>query len=287
MMPAVAADTRPHIDVSGVNQQPAYPATAYATSERGAVVMGVAVTAGGKVSKVRLLKTSSFNDIDGAAIAAVMGWKFIPATHDGANVEGVSVVRLEFQPPDPPPAAGAAPAASVKVPEPADVLPASLELEADRAKFEVVRKPIPCANGRIDVTLQFQHINGRAALGADGGSLAFASLDVLSGNDTASVEMADEEVYSPPIEDFGFERTFAKGSDPSWEKYSYFGLFGTPQTVSIYWNAYGLVVARLGIHETHQTQLPAQPTEFRLRVSSVAAKFIEPELICLPDANIP
>ena len=204
--PSQAVDTKPHIDTSGVNMQPAYPASAYGTGERGAVVIAVAVTTEGKASRVRLLRTSGYNDIDSAAIAGVMGWRFIPATHDGANVEGVSTIKLVFQPPDPPQSANNTnpPLPPPDVPAPTDFLPPEVELNADRGKFTDLVRPIPCANGRMDVTIEFQHVNGRAALGD--GDPAFSALEVSVGEDRAGIVAVDREAYKPPIEDFGFQR---------------------------------------------------------------------------------
>lgn len=287
--PSQAVDTKPHIDTSGVNMQPAYPASAYGTGERGAVVMAVAVTTAGKASRVRLIQTSGYNDIDAAGIAGVMGWKFIPATHDGAAVEGVSTIKLVFQPPDPPPSADGAnpPPPPPAVPAPTDFLPAQVDLAADRGKFADLVRPIPCANGRMDVTIEFQHVSGRAALAGEEGDAAFAALEVSSGEDRAAVVAVDRETYDPPIEDFGFQRVFSNGRDTSWVTYSFFGRFGARQTVSIYWNAYGYVTGQLGGSQTHETQLPSQPKSVRLRVSSMASRFVEPQLICLPDSKMP
>src|ERR1700733_7212779 len=126
--------------------------------------MAVGVAPDGKVSRVRLVETSGFNDLDSAAIAGVMGWKFIPAAHDGVNVEGVSMVKLVFQPPDTPAADGASSTPAQPVPDPTIYLASSIDMKAERGKEIEEEKPLPCPNGRIDVTLQFLHQNGAAAL---------------------------------------------------------------------------------------------------------------------------
>jgi TonB family protein len=286
--PCLAADTKPHIDTSGVNMQPAYPASAYGTGERGAVVMAVAVSADGKVNRIRLLQTSGFNDIDRAGIEGVMGWKFIPATHDGANVEGVSTIKLVFQPPDPPPAAnGTPPPPAPDIPSPTNVLPAQVTLEAERGKYADLTRPVPCANGRMDVTVEFLHVNGHAALGGERGddAAALVSVEASSGSEAGAVMAVDREGFEPPIMDFGFQRASQNEKDSNWLTYSFFLHFGTPQTISIYWNNYGLVTGALGVMQRHETQLPKPPDQLRLRVSSMAAKFIDPQIICLPDAS--
>jgi hypothetical protein len=168
-----------------------------------------------------------------------------------------------------------------------NVFAPEITLEAGRGKYADLSRPIPCANGRVDVTIAFQHVNGLAALPGERADQAFAALEILSGGDVASVVAVDEESYAPPIEDFAFQRSYSNGTDSSWLTYSFFGRFGAPQTVSIYWNSYGLVTGKLGASQTHETQLPTQPTEIRLRATGMAVKFLEPELICLPDAKIP
>jgi len=278
-------DTQPHIDTSGVNLQPAYPASAYGTRESGAVVLGVGVTSEGKVSRIRLVQTSGFNDIDSTAIAGVMGWKFIPATHDRTAVEGVSVVKLVFQPP-PDAAAQGNPTAAPEVKSPTNFLPSTIDLQAERSKFAYETRPIPCPNGKVTVTLQFQHVLGEAAFPYEAQGMAFMAVEVLSDHDAAAVVMEDAEAASPPVEDFLFRRTSADGQQQSKDlEFRGFGNFGTKESVSISWNAYGLVTGTVGNLQTQQTQLPSQPTKIRLTVSSLAARFIAPELVCVPSAS--
>jgi TonB family protein len=278
--PGIAADTKPHIDTSGVNVQPAYPANAYGTGERGAVVMAVAVTPDGKVSRVRLVQTSGFNDLDSAAIAGVMGWKFIPATHDGVDVEDVSMVKLVFQPPDA--ADGASSTPAQPVPDPTIYLASSIDMKAERGKETDEKKPLPCPNGRIDVTLQFLHQNGAAALPGNHDPYAFAGVQVSAGkDDRASVLMVDREEYSPPMQNFIFQRTHMGGQKTDLQ-YSFFSYIGNLQTVSLVWNADGLITGYVGARQTQQTQLPSQPTHFRLLVSGAAARFTGAELTCTP-----
>jgi protein TonB len=97
---AFGADTRAHVDASGANMQPAYPETAVAGREKGAVIVAALVRADGTVRRVALQKSSGFSDLDNAAMNAVNGWKFVPATKDGAAVEGPAVVQVAFAPPN-------------------------------------------------------------------------------------------------------------------------------------------------------------------------------------------
>ena len=96
--PASATNTPPHVDTSGVNMQPAYPDTARANKESGAVVIDAVVTADGKVKRVKLDRSSGFDDLDNAAANVVRNWKFVPATDNGVATEGSTKVQVVFQP---------------------------------------------------------------------------------------------------------------------------------------------------------------------------------------------
>jgi TonB family protein len=97
---ALAADTKPHVDASGNNMQPAYPATALPTRESGAVVLSALVKADGTVKTVTLRQSSGYADLDTVAANAVNGWKFVPATKDGTPVDGWTSIQIVFTPPN-------------------------------------------------------------------------------------------------------------------------------------------------------------------------------------------
>lgn len=97
---ALGAETKPHVDASGGNMQPAYPATALPNREQGAVVVSAMVRSDGTVSRVALRQSSGFADLDNAAANAVNGWKFVPATKDGAATDGWASVQIVFAPPN-------------------------------------------------------------------------------------------------------------------------------------------------------------------------------------------
>ncbi len=90
----------PHVDTSGVNMQPAYPSTALANSEQGTVAVEVVVDEHGKASHPKLAKSSGFDDLDNAAISAVLNWKFIPAMRGGAPESDRLTVAVNFQLPN-------------------------------------------------------------------------------------------------------------------------------------------------------------------------------------------
>lgn len=97
---AFGAETKAHVDASGANMQPAYPETAMAGREQGAVVVAALVKPDGTVRQVALQKSSGYSDLDEAAMNAVKGWKFVPATKDGAPIEGPASIQIVFAPPN-------------------------------------------------------------------------------------------------------------------------------------------------------------------------------------------
>jgi protein TonB len=103
-----AGYTPPHVDTSGTNLQPAYPATAVVNGEQGSVGMEVLVGSDGKVRDMRLQKSSGYDDLDNAALAAVWGWKFIPASRNSQyyQMPKWGQVAVQFQLPNGPQSSG-------------------------------------------------------------------------------------------------------------------------------------------------------------------------------------
>jgi protein TonB len=86
-----------HVDLSAGNLQPAYPATAITNREEGTVVVGVLVSSNGRPTHLKLDRSSGYDDLDDAAIAAVMGWKFVPAMRGGETDQDRIDVGVNFQ----------------------------------------------------------------------------------------------------------------------------------------------------------------------------------------------
>jgi len=106
---AIAGMTMPaHIDQSGVNLQPAYPATALYGLEGGYVVVRVGVHEDGSIGKLDILQSSGFDDLDSAAMNAARLWHYVPAMENGNSAEGTVVVQIVFKPPTDNPAPAAA-----------------------------------------------------------------------------------------------------------------------------------------------------------------------------------
>jgi protein TonB len=90
----------PHVDTSGQNQQPSYPAAAMANAEQGTVGVDVLVDTSGKASHPKLVKSSGFDDLDDAGIAAVLNWKYVPAMRGGVPSQERMTVGVNFQLPN-------------------------------------------------------------------------------------------------------------------------------------------------------------------------------------------
>jgi protein TonB len=286
-----ATRTPPHIDTSGVNLQPAYPSSALAANERGAAMIDVEVTADGKVDRVALRQTSGFNDLDAAAIAGVMGWRFIPATEGGKNVAGVTTVALGFQAPG-------EQDASTAPPKPAgDFLTPSFELTAPQDEYQERKKPIPCAIGEIDATLELE----RPHLSATGKYYASASVGVEDAHHAVRLYME-----GPFVEHFwvgtDFDDTQTSGPafalhDMNGARYepSHFQTSGlsfsggwtapAPVPVSISWNGHGLIKATVNAMESHEIQALWPPSEIVFVGASGQAKFTNAKLLCFPGSS--
>lgn len=75
---------------------PVYPERALKERVRGAVVLKVQVSEAGVPLNADVEKGVRA-DIDKAAIAAALQWRFDPATRDGRPVRGVASVRFSFE----------------------------------------------------------------------------------------------------------------------------------------------------------------------------------------------
>jgi TonB family protein len=83
-------DTPLHLDHAYPNYQPAYPDTAQVNGEQGNVVLNVKITSSGKVRNIKVDQSSGFEDLDNAAIAGVMRWRFVPSP-DGSDWTKVTI----------------------------------------------------------------------------------------------------------------------------------------------------------------------------------------------------
>ncbi len=79
------------------NPPPRYPLSARRSGEEGTVLLRVRVTADGAAAQVELDRSSGFALLDGAALDAVRGWKFVPARRGNRNVEDWVRVPVVFR----------------------------------------------------------------------------------------------------------------------------------------------------------------------------------------------
>jgi protein TonB len=76
----------------GNNPRPEYPRTAREAGWEGTVILQVLVLPDGTAGNVTLHKTSGYSILDETALAAVRGWRFVPAMDGNFPVQ--SIVRL-------------------------------------------------------------------------------------------------------------------------------------------------------------------------------------------------
>lgn len=264
--PACADETPPHIDTSGVNAQPAYPASALPNKERGAVLLGVTVSAEGKVQELDLLESSGYKSLDAAAVAGVMSWHFVPAMKDGSATPGRTDVSIGFQPPD-------AAAWPQDPPKPKlRYFLATLELKSSARDTRALSRPIPCANGAISSTVELKHDN-------TGFTDATPSLgiSVTNGDDAAVVVQTDQHVYLRLMhgQTVVSEQTFPYRSSRTVQI--------ALMPVSMSWDSTGSVSAHVAAN-AYQVRLPASPTQVSLNVSGAAALFFNSQLACFPSS---
>lgn len=76
---------------------PEYPSRALASGIEGRVIVRARVGANGRVQSVQVHQSSGNNSLDAAALKAVRGWSFVPASHGGQNIESVVQVPVTFK----------------------------------------------------------------------------------------------------------------------------------------------------------------------------------------------
>jgi TonB family protein len=91
---AYAANGDAKVDISQPNPPVAYPAAAQRNNEQGTVRMLVKVSDLGEPMRIRVVKSSGYDDLDTAAAEGVMRWHYIPSTY-GSDWADVQVVYQE------------------------------------------------------------------------------------------------------------------------------------------------------------------------------------------------
>ena len=78
------------------NPVPPYPIQSRRLREEGAVLLAVEISASGSVMAIQVIQSSGFTRLDTAALDAVRGWRFKPATFAGIPVGGTVEVPIRF-----------------------------------------------------------------------------------------------------------------------------------------------------------------------------------------------
>jgi len=78
------------------NPHPPYPAQSRFLRQQGLVIIGVDVSASGRVTHAQVSHSSGFPLLDQAALEAVRHWVFTPARHAGVNIPAHADVPVHF-----------------------------------------------------------------------------------------------------------------------------------------------------------------------------------------------
>jgi protein TonB len=77
-----------------VDVRPVYPAIALSVKVQGRVILEAVINERGSVERIRVLRSVPL--LDGAAIAAVQGWRYTPTTLNGAPVSVLMTITVNF-----------------------------------------------------------------------------------------------------------------------------------------------------------------------------------------------
>lgn len=87
----------PNADAAGLNNKaPVYPLLSRKRKEQGTVYLLLLVSKEGRVTQLKLQKTSGFARLDQAALQAVKHWKFQPARQQGEPIDYWYELPLKF-----------------------------------------------------------------------------------------------------------------------------------------------------------------------------------------------
>lgn len=101
--PPAAPSVPPTQPLARDTPPPTYPEALACDGVGGQVVLQVEIGVDGRPASMRVLGSSGETELDEAAIAAVRGWEFAPATANGKPVSSRIQVPVTFTPPSPRP----------------------------------------------------------------------------------------------------------------------------------------------------------------------------------------
>lgn len=93
--PALAGYARPHIDTSQPNQT-IYPAASQSAGEQGVAKIKAYVRPNGRATRVRIVESTGYQDLDDAAVQTVMNWRFVPAMQNGEAVSDWTNLQIAY-----------------------------------------------------------------------------------------------------------------------------------------------------------------------------------------------
>lgn len=94
--PAVEAGVRTGPSFAG-NRLPHYPPLAKARRWEGVVMLRIAIDRDGRVRRVEVARSSGYEILDAAAVAAVRTWRGIPATVGGTSIASDETLPVRFR----------------------------------------------------------------------------------------------------------------------------------------------------------------------------------------------
>jgi protein TonB len=77
--------------------RPSYPEVARRQGLEGTVILLVKILVDGRISEVKVKRSSGHSILDGAAVDAARGWVFLPATQGPKPVEAWVEVPVKFE----------------------------------------------------------------------------------------------------------------------------------------------------------------------------------------------
>jgi TonB family protein len=95
---ALAEYIPPKVDHSCPTPPPVIGQAAAVNKEHGEVTLGVFVTSRGHPRKIRVTHSSSYADLDNAAVAAAASWHYVPAVRNGGNISDWMGLKIAFGP---------------------------------------------------------------------------------------------------------------------------------------------------------------------------------------------
>jgi TonB family protein len=86
----------PRVNYACPTPAPDVPQSATLNEEKGAVYLNVLVSTRGRPKKIRVLRSSGFDDLDNAAVTAAATWHYIPAKMNQGPVTDWMALRMDF-----------------------------------------------------------------------------------------------------------------------------------------------------------------------------------------------